>query len=83
MNDNGKAKRNKQNAPSVNRYISKNYDRINVTIPKGGREQIKRLAEENGESVNRFILKCIEAQTGISLTLDGELPYKRAEQPEK
>lgn len=81
MNENDKAKRMRQLSQAANRYAAKNYDRIELTVPKGGKELLKEAA--NGESVNRFILKCIEAQTGISLTLDGELPYKRAEQPEK
>ncbi|MBS5136426.1 MAG: Arc family DNA-binding protein [Oscillospiraceae bacterium] len=44
---------------SVNKYIRSNYDRINVTMPKGSRETLKAHAESHGESVNGFILRAI------------------------
>ena len=37
---------------SVNKYVKENYDRINVTLPKGKKEIIKAHAESMGESVN-------------------------------
>lgn len=51
----------KANQKAVNRYIAKNYDRINVTIPKGTKEKIKEAAERNGESVNAYIARLIFA----------------------
>lgn len=45
---------------SVNKYVKSNYDRINVTMPKGRREIIKSHAEAQGESVNGFINRAIE-----------------------
>ncbi len=42
-----------------NRWIEKAYDRINLTMPKGRKEQIKAHAEEHGESVNAFINRAI------------------------
>lgn len=44
---------------SVNKYIKSNYDRINVTLPKGGRETLKAHAAAQGESVNAFVLRAI------------------------
>ena len=44
---------------SVNKYIKSNYDRINVTLPKGGRETLKVHAETRGESVNAFVVRAI------------------------
>ncbi len=44
---------------AVNKYMSTNYDRINLTVPKGQKEAIKAHAESNGESVNRFINRAI------------------------
>ena len=44
---------------AVNRYVKKNYDRVNVTMPKGRKEQIKSHAEQHGESVNAFINRAI------------------------
>lgn len=45
---------------SVNKYVKTNYDRINVTMPKGKREVLKAHAEAQGESVNRFINRAID-----------------------
>lgn len=43
-----------------NDYIAKTYDRINLTVPKGAKEEIKAYAEKNGESVNGFINRLID-----------------------
>lgn len=45
-----------------NRYINNTFDRINLTVPKGRKEIIKRVAEQNGESVNGFINRLIELE---------------------
>ena len=44
---------------SVNKYVKSNYDRINVTMPKGRRDIIKAHAEAHSESVNAFINRAI------------------------
>ena len=45
---------------SVNRYVRTNYDRVNVTMPKGKKDIIKAHAEARGESVNAFIGRAID-----------------------
>lgn len=45
---------------AVNKYMSANYDRVNLTMPKGAKAAIKAHAEERGESVNAFINRAIE-----------------------
>ena len=45
---------------SVNKYVKSNYDRINVTMPKGKKDTIKAHAEARGESVNAFINRAID-----------------------
>lgn len=45
-----------------NSFISRTYDRINLTVPKGGKEKIKAHAEQRGESVNSFIGRAISEQ---------------------
>ena len=40
--------------------MSKNYDRINVTMPKGKKAKIKAHAESHGESVNGFVNRAID-----------------------
>lgn len=44
---------------AVNKYMSANYDRINLTVPKGRRDKIKAYAETRGQSVNGFINEAI------------------------
>ena len=45
---------------SVTKYGKNNYDRINVTMPKGKRDVLKAHAEAQGESVNGFINRAID-----------------------
>lgn len=49
---------------AVNKYMAANYDRINLTMPKGGKDAIKAHAEKNGESVNGFINRAVAEATG-------------------
>lgn len=44
------------------RYNKKNYDRINVIVPKGKRQVIKDFAASQGKSLNRFICDAIQSQ---------------------
>lgn len=57
-----KKKVSKAQQHSVNKYIKKNYDRINVTLPKGKKELLKAHAEWKNESLNGFISRAIEEQ---------------------
>lgn len=45
---------------AVNKYVKNNYDRINVTFPKGQKEIITQAATAAGESVNSYIKKAVE-----------------------
>lgn len=45
---------------ATNKYIASNYDRINMTVPKGRKAAIQAHAAEHGESVNAFIARAIE-----------------------
>lgn len=47
---------------AVNKYMAANYDRINLTVPKGKKETIQAHAEAQGESVNGFINRAIDHQ---------------------
>ena len=42
-----------------NDYISRAYDRVNLTMPKGQKKTIKAHAAANGESLNAFINRAI------------------------
>ena len=45
---------------AVNKYMSANYDRINLTVPKGKKDLLKSHSEARGESVNAFINRAID-----------------------
>lgn len=57
-----------------NDFISKNYDRINVTIPRGEKDVIKNAAAAAGKTVNEFIREAIRekiaAGTGAGTVQD-------------
>lgn len=57
MSEGGKISKAQQRA--VNKYVKANYDRINVTLPKGRRDELKDHAAARGESVNAFINRAI------------------------
>ena len=50
----------KSQQKAVNKYISKNYDRISVVVPKGKRELIQSFALSQGLSTNAFINYAID-----------------------
>lgn len=58
---------------AVNKYVKNNYDRINFTIPKGKKEVIQAVAEQQGKSVNGYIKEAVEgkikADTGKGIEL--------------
>lgn len=44
---------------AVNKYMAANYDRINLTVPKGRKDEIQAFAAQTGESTNGFINRAI------------------------
>jgi len=49
----------KTSAKSKNTWITKAYDRINLTVLKGQKDLIQAHAEAQGESTNGFINRAI------------------------
>lgn len=50
-----------KNSPeSINRYMAKAYDRINILVPKGRKDTIKAHADKRGESMSGFITRAID-----------------------
>lgn len=45
-----------------NRYNAKAYDRINIAIPKGMKEQVRAAATSSGKSLNTYIKMAILAE---------------------
>lgn len=62
---------------SVNKYVKSNYDRINVTMPKGQKEVIQSAAAAVGESANSYINTAI-IQRMERDTLPKEVVFGRA-----
>ncbi len=57
------AYRDKSTAIKYNNEFNKQaYDRINLTVPKGKKEIIQRMAQLKGESVNAFINRLIDTE---------------------
>lgn len=50
----------KSQQKAVHKYVKANYDRIELTVPKGQKDIIKSHAEAQGESVNGFINRAID-----------------------
>ena len=44
---------------SVHKYVKNNYDRIDLTVPKGKKAEMKNHAESQGESLNGFVNRAI------------------------
>lgn len=44
---------------AVHKYVKANYDRMELTVPKGRKDEIKAHADSRGESVNGFIGRAI------------------------
>ena len=45
---------------AVHKYVKNNYDRIELTVPKGHKAEIKAHADSQEESVNGFINRAID-----------------------
>ena len=57
---------------AVHKYIKDNYDRMELTVPKGRKAEIKAIAESRGQSVNAFVNEAIDAAlTGSVAQPDG------------
>ena len=50
----------KSQQKAVNKYMRENYDRVNLTTPKGKKNIIAAHAQSNGESLNGFINRAID-----------------------
>ncbi len=63
----------KTSATSINKYMAKAYDRINLTVYKGDKDEIRQHAEQQGESVNAFIQRAIREQIARDMaSMDGD-----------
>ena len=49
---------------AVNKYMAANYDRVNLTMPKGRKAEIQAAAAAAGESLNAYINASIAQRMG-------------------
>ncbi len=47
---------------AVNKYIKGNYDRLNITIPKGTKSLIGAAAKADNDSINGYVKKAVKAK---------------------
>lgn len=59
MTEEEKKKVSKAQQKAVNKYVKNNYDRINVTFPKGYKEELEKVSAAVGESVNAYIKESV------------------------
>ena len=53
-----------QSTSYKNKYIAANYDRINLTVPKGMKPRIEAYAKAEGKSVNGLINELLRQALG-------------------
>lgn len=66
-------------AASHNKYNTKAYDRINLVVAKGQKEQIQKYVEEHGMSLNGYITNLIKADMGDKLIPGGVVKNTEAD----
>ncbi len=59
---------------AVNKYVKENYDRLNITVPKGQKATVEAAARAVEESVNLYTQKALLARMGLE-----EWPESREE----
>ena len=45
---------------AVNKYVKRNYDRLNVVLPKGRKAAIQSAADAAQQSLNGYVVQAIE-----------------------
>ena len=53
---------------AVHKYVKNNYDRLELSVPKGEKATIQQAAKQAGQSVNAYINALIQADMGEHLT---------------
>ena len=46
------------------KYMKNNYDRLEIKVPKGRKDEIKAHAESRGESLNGYVVQAVEERMG-------------------
>lgn len=64
----------KKQQANVTRYVSRHYDQIKITVPKGERDRYKALAARLGVSVNQLFIQAVEQYISGHIDELGEAP---------
>jgi len=47
------------------RWNSRNYDDIRIRVPKGQKQTIQKVAQESGETINKYTTKALLMRMGL------------------
>jgi predicted HicB family RNase H-like nuclease len=50
-----------------NEFAAANYDRLYIFVKKGMRAELKKIAKAEGLSVNAYVCRLLEKETGLKL----------------
>lgn len=53
-------KKQKASTRAKRKYNAKAYDRLTLNVKKGRKDELKAIAEEQGQSLNAFVLSAID-----------------------
>lgn len=45
---------------AVHKYVKNNYDRLELSVPKGEKEEIQQAAKRAGQSVNAYVYETVK-----------------------
>ena len=62
------------------RYNAKAYDEIKVRVPKGKKDEIKAAADQEGKSVNAYIIEAIDEKISGASSAPPSDPDRQQEQ---
>lgn len=63
---------------AVHKYVKNNYDRLELSVPKGEKEVIQQAAKQAGQSVNAYVYEAVkrrmeqEQNLGVVKNLEGD-----------
>ena len=63
---------------AVHKYVKNNYDRLELSVPKGEKEEIQQAAKQAGQSVNAYVYEAVkrrmeqEQNLGVVKNLEGD-----------
>ena len=63
---------------AVHKYVKNKYDRLELSVPKGEKEEIQQAAKQAGQSVNAYVYEAVkrrmeqEQNPGVVKNLEGD-----------